>query len=104
MTQPSGQQVAVATGVLRTEAGQWDAQSATMSGLSAKVAAMELGRVEAGLFQVMVSSYNEIVSVVQARCQEAGAAMTEVGATLRTVADTYDAEDLNSAHRIGKIY
>ena len=50
MTQPpSGEQVAVATNALRTEAGEWDAQAGKLGELSAKVAGMEFGRLEAVL-------------------------------------------------------
>ena len=104
MTQPNAEQVTVATGVLRTEAGQWDQQSTTMETVRAKVAGMELGRVEASLFQVMVSSYNEVVAAVEARCRESATAMTEIGVTLRAAADTYDAEDRNNAHRLRTLY
>ena len=65
---------------------------------------MEFGRLEAGLFQLMVSPYNEIVHTVAARTGEAATAMTEIAATLRGVADTYDAEDKASEHRIRNVY
>jgi Excreted virulence factor EspC, type VII ESX diderm len=101
---PSPDQVAVATAALRTEAKQWDEQSGAMAGLSATVAAMEFGRLEAGLFQLMVGPYNEVVHAVAARCAEASTAMTEIGGTLRSVADTYDAEDRAAEHRLRNVY
>jgi hypothetical protein len=101
---PSAAEVKVATDALRTEAGQWDEQSSMMSAASTKVGAMEFGRLEAGLFQLMVGPYNEVISAVEARCKEAATAMTEIGTTLRTVADTYDAEDQASEHRIRNLY
>ena len=104
MPPPSREQVTVATNVLRTEAGEWDRQSAAMSAIASKVAGMELGRVEAGLFQLIVSPYNEIVEHVRQRCREGEAAMTEVATTLRKVADTYDEEDRNNAHKLAKLY
>lgn len=105
MTQPvSGEQVAVATNALRTEAGEWETQSATLGALSAKVAEMEFGRLEAGLFQLMVSPYNDVIHALTARCREGAVAMTEVADTLRAVADTYDAEDKASEHRIRNVY
>jgi hypothetical protein len=105
MTQPpSAEQVAVATGALRTEATEWDEQSGKLAQQGAKVAEMEFGRLEAGLFQLMVGPYNDVIHAVSARCQEGAAAMTEMAKTLRSVADTYDAEDKASEHRIRNVY
>lgn len=101
---PSAEQVKVATNALRTEAKTWDEQSSVMNTLSTKVAGMEFGRLEAGLFQIMVGPYNEVVSAVSSRCREGTAAMKEIGGTLRTVANTYDAEDKAAEHRNRKIY
>jgi len=38
------------------------------------------------------------------RCNEGATAMTNIGTTLREVADTYDAEDRASMHRIKNVY
>ncbi|MEV0902379.1 hypothetical protein [Actinoplanes sp. NPDC049802] len=104
MTQPNAEQVSVATDALRTEANLWDEQSDNLTALGARVAGMEFGRLEAGLFQLMVGPYNDVIHGVAARCAEGATAMTEMAATLRSVADTYDAEDRAGAHRIKKIY
>jgi hypothetical protein len=104
MTQPASQHVRVATDALRTEAGEWERQSSAIGAIEATVSGMELGRVEAGLFQLVVSPYSDVVNQVRARCGEARTAMTEIAATLRSVADTYDAEDRNSEHRIHNVY
>ena len=105
MTQPpSAEQVAVATGALRREADQWDQQSRRLGEQGTKAADMEFGRLEAGLFQLMVGPYNDVVHTVAARCQEGAAAMTEIAGTLRSVAGTYDAEDKASEHRIRNLY
>lgn len=101
---PSPQEVKVATDALRTEANIWDEQSDIMDQLGTKVGAMELGRLEAGLFQIMVGPYNDVVAAVEARCKEGTAAMKEIGVTLRTVASTYDAEDKAAEHRNRNIY
>ncbi len=104
MPPPSSQEVKVATDVLRTEAGEWDAQSTALGAAETKIRALELGRVEAGLFQLIVSPDNDLVEHLANRCAEGKAAMTEIAKTLRSVADTYDEEDRNSAHRIQNIY
>ncbi|WP_250000234.1 hypothetical protein [Actinoplanes sp. M2I2] len=105
MTQPpSGEQVTVATTALRNEAGEWESQSGGLGNLSSKVAEMEFGRLEAGLFQLMVGPYNDVIQAVSARSREGAAAMAEIAKTLRSVADTYDAEDKASEHRIRNVY
>jgi hypothetical protein len=104
MTHPSGEEVSVATNALRSEAGEWNAQSATIGLVGTKVAAMEFGRLEAGLFQLMVGPYNDVIHAVAARCAEGATAMTEIADTLRSVADTYDAEDKAAEHRIRNVY
>jgi len=101
---PSAEQVAVATNALRSEAGEWDTQSTAMGALSTKVAGMEFGRLEAGLFQMMVGPYNDVIHAVAARGKEGATAMTEIADTLRSVADTYDAEDKAAMHRIKNVY
>ena len=105
MTQPpSGEQVTVATNALRDEAGEWNSQSAKLGEQGTKVAEMEFGRLEAGLFQLMVGPYNDVVHAVSARSREGATAMAEIAGTLRSVADTYDAEDKAAEHRIRKVY
>jgi hypothetical protein len=101
---PSSEQVTVATNALRNEAREWDTQATTMADLSVKVAGMEFGRLEAGLFQMMVGPYNDVIHGVAARCKEGASAVTEIANTLRSVADTYDAEDKAAAHRISNVY
>ena len=101
---PSREQVTVATDALRNEAGEWDTQSTAIGDLSTKVSGMEFGRLEAGLFQMMVGPYNDVIHGVAARCMEGATAMTEIANTLRSVADTYDAEDKAAEHRIRNVY
>jgi Excreted virulence factor EspC, type VII ESX diderm len=104
MSLPTPDEVSVATNTLRSEANQWDEQAGRLGALSTKVAGMEFGRLEAGLFQMMVGPYNDVVRVVAQRCGQGSTAMTEIAATLRNVANTYDAEDAAGAHRITNIY
>lgn len=104
MTPPSRDQLTVATAALRHEAREWEHQSQAMAGIAAKVAAMELGRVEAGLFQIVVSPYNDVVQTMTDRCRQGQSAMREVADTLRRIADTYEQEDLNNAHKIRNLY
>lgn len=105
MTQPpSSEQVTVATNALRNEAREWDTQSGKIGEQGTKVAEMEFGRLEAGLFRLMVGPYNDVIHAVSARSREAATAMAEIADTLRSVADLYDAEDKAGEHRIRKLY
>ncbi|GGN80394.1 hypothetical protein GCM10010112_55910 [Actinoplanes lobatus] len=101
---PSSEEVSLATQALRSEASVWNAQGGRLAELSAQVEAMEFGRVEAGLFQIMVSPYNDVVRAVAARCMEGRAAMTDMADTLRRAADIYESEDQAGAHRIKDVY
>ncbi|MEU4693188.1 hypothetical protein [Actinoplanes sp. NPDC023714] len=101
---PSSEEVSVATDALRTEATAWQVQGEKLNALSAQVEAMDFGRVEAGLFQIMVSPYNDVIRAVTARCAEGAVAMAEMAGTLRRVADVYEAEDQAGAHRIRNVY
>lgn len=104
MTHPSREQVTVATNALRSEAGEWESQAAELRSISMFVSTKGMNRAEAGLFQMIVGPYNDVVAQVSNRCREACEAMTEVSATLRKVADVYDEEDRNNAHRIHNLY
>ena len=105
MTQPpSGEQVTVATSALRNEATEWETQGERLGEQGAKAAEMEFGRLEAGLFQLMVGPYNDVIQAVSARCREGAAAMADIAGTLNDVADTYDAEDRAAEHRLRDVY
>ncbi|BEL02051.1 hypothetical protein Q0Z83_002420 [Actinoplanes sichuanensis] len=104
MSQPTPDEVHIACEALRTEATQWDVQGEQLRIVSATAAEFEFNRVEAGLFQVMVGAYNDVINAVSARCGEGAAAMVEVAATLRRAADIYEAEDRLGEHRIRDIY
>ncbi|KUL27782.1 type VII secretion target [Actinoplanes awajinensis] len=104
MSLPSPDEVRVATDALRREANQWDTQSGRLSALSGTSSGMEFGRLEAGLFQMMVTPYNDVLHGVSARCAEGATAMTEMAQTLRTAVQTYQSEDEAGAHRMKNIY
>jgi hypothetical protein len=104
VTAPTPEQVRVATGALRTEAGIWERQSDALRAIGRAVAATALGRLEAGVFQLVVAAYADVVEVAGTRCAQAVDATSGIGATLRAVADTYDAEDAAGEHRLRKLY
>jgi hypothetical protein len=104
MASPSTETIKVATEALRKEAGTWDTESAEMSKIGPKAEGLRLTRIEAGLFQVIFDTYGQVIDQVIARSNEGTQRMTDVGSTLRTVANIYDQEESAHEHRIKKVY
>jgi hypothetical protein len=98
MTLPTG--VKVATDTLRSEAGVWDRQSTQMGTVATTVDGLRFNRIQAGVFQLVVGSYGELVEQVHRHCLEAVPRMKEIADTLSQVANTYDAEEISGAHRL----
>jgi len=98
------QKLRVATDTLRNDAGVWDGKSSTMSDLNAKIQTLTFTRLEAGLFQVIVSANDKLVTDLASRSSEASQRFTEVAKVLRVCADTYEAEDAAGKHRIDNIW
>jgi uncharacterized protein YukE len=96
-------ELGVATGMLRTEAGTWDAQSDQMAAARGQVDDMELGMIEAGVFLPLVQSYNDLVHDLRSRCDEGVTALQQVAAALRTAADTYESTDEQTARKLKNI-
>jgi uncharacterized protein YukE len=90
----------VATDALRTEAGVWDQQSTQMGNIASKVDGVRFNNLEAGVFQLIVNPYGDVVTQVHDRCSEAVQRMKEIADTLRAVAKTYDEEERNGIHRM----
>jgi uncharacterized protein YukE len=104
MPPPTAEQIRVATEALRTEAGVWDAQAAQLNRIGPMTEALRLNRVEAGLFQVIFDTYQQVIDQVVARADEGGQRMDEIATTLRQVADTYDREEAANTHMLNNIY
>lgn len=104
MAPPTSDQITVATTALRTEAGTWDELSIEIGKIPAKAEELRLTRIEAGLFQVIFDAYDDVVDQVIARTNEGKKQMTEIGSTLRSVADTYDSEEAAGEHRLRNLY
>jgi uncharacterized protein YukE len=98
MSLPLG--VKVATDALRTEAGVWEQQSGQMESIATTVDDVRFNRLEAGVFQLVVGPYRELVDQVHGRTQEAVQRMKEIADTLRQVAKTYEAEELDGSHKL----
>jgi len=101
---PTAQQIKVATDALRAEAGVWDTQSGQLGTIRSKVGELTFSRLEAGIFQVLVSVNDELVGHVTARCGEGSTQLAAIASTLRCVADTYDAEERANEHSFRNLY
>jgi hypothetical protein len=101
---PTAEQMQVATEALRTEAGVWDTQAAQLGTIESKVAALTFSRLEAGIFQVLVSVHDDLVAHVSGRAGEGRTEMGSIASTLRAVADTYDTEERSNEHAMRNLY
>lgn len=101
---PTPQELKVATDALRTDARTWERQSDALEGLRTKISELEFGRLEAGLFQGIVSAHTKVVNKMSERCGQGAQRFDEIGDTLRYCADTYEAEDAVGKHRIDNLW
>ncbi|MGQ0839137.1 hypothetical protein [Actinokineospora sp.] len=104
MSTPTADQIKVAIEALRADAKYWDTESTAMGTIGPKAEGLRLTRIEAGLFQVIFDAYADVLDQVIARSNEGRDRMTEVGTTLRTVADTYEQEEAANVHKLENIY
>jgi hypothetical protein len=104
MPPPSKQDVQVATESLRAEATIWLHESDQLEAIAGKAEGLRMSRLEAGVFQLMVSTYDAAVDQVTARCREGRQRTTDIATTLRQVADTYDDEERRNVHRFDNLY
>jgi hypothetical protein len=88
----------VITDAMRHAAGIWDQQASAIGSISGKVEGMSLGRFEAGVFQLIVSPYDGVVTQVAGRCQEGQHNMQAIAVALDNSANNYDTtEQTNTA-------
>ncbi|MFD3506318.1 hypothetical protein [Nocardia sp. NPDC058666] len=104
MSRPSAGEIKVATNDLRAEATVWTQGSETLTGLASKIEELKFNRVEAGLFQALVTTHSELVEDAAKRCTEGAPAFANTGTTLKFVADKYDEEDQVYADQLKNIW
>jgi hypothetical protein len=105
MTLPTSAEIAVATGAIRAEAAIWDQCSATLTTAREATWAMPIDGVpDASIFAEFVTAYNDVVALVHDRFRQGSTHTADVGTALRTVADTYDAEEQASLHAWHNLY
>ncbi|MET8677222.1 hypothetical protein ABZW18_06450 [Streptomyces sp. NPDC004647] len=83
-------QVRTVTDALRIDARMWDEQSATLGSITHALDGLRMTRIEAGVFQVIFSAYEEALNVVSDRCAEGQDRMAEIASALIKNARAYD--------------
>lgn len=96
----AGEGFEVATASLRTEAGVWEQQSQQVGTIAASADGLRFTRLEAGVFQIIVTAYASVVDQVTNRAREGQQRMQEIADTLRRVADVYEDEERRGIHRL----
>lgn len=104
MAAPNKNQIKVATDTLRTEAGIWDQQSRMTGKMASQADNLRMDRLEAGIFQIIVSAYGSVVDQVTARSREGQQRMADIANTLHQVANTYDQEEAENLHHLKNLY
>jgi hypothetical protein len=105
MTQPTADEIRVATDTIRREAAIWDECSATLAMAREATWVLPIDGVPPGsIFAEFIAAYNEAVALTHDRFQQGDAHTAAVGAALRTVADTYDAEEQANLHALHDLY
>lgn len=104
MATPSQQAITVAIGAVRDAATSWDEAAAALEAARLATEGAKFGQLEAGVFILSYNSYKDIPDFFAARMAEGIAVFNEIAATLRQVADTYEAEDAQNAHALNNLY
>ena len=92
--------VDVVLAALRREAITWDEQAAGIRQVAQAAGRLRLSTLESGVFALMRDAHADAVDHVVGRCTEGGAAMSDVAAALRTVAEAYERRDAAVADRV----
>lgn len=101
---PSGQEIKFATDALRKEGDLWQDKSGELTQIVSDVGQLQLGVIEAGIFQIIRGPNNDVVTRISTLCGQGATEFTEIGDTLRKSAKVYDAEEAENAHAINKLY
>lgn len=94
----------VQTASLRKEADVWDAQAKQLGAAAKKAEELHLTRVEAGIFQLYVSSYELATDQVVDRCREGQQRMIEIAEALLRVAANYDVAEAKGVALFTKLF
>lgn len=80
----------VHTGELRDEARIWSEQGGNLGRIVHDRDGLRIDREEAGIFQLVITSYGPLLDHVVARCDEGRHRMEEIAGALQAVARGYD--------------
>lgn len=89
---------------LRGDVKIWDQQDAEMKKITDKVNGLRMDRLEAGIFQIFVTAYQQAVTQVAGRAGEAATAMTDVATTLTGVANAYQEAENSNTHKFTDLH
>jgi hypothetical protein len=74
---------------LRQVAKIWDREATAIGSITPQVDALSLGRIQAGVFQLIVSPYDAVVQAVAQRCSEGQTEMRDIASALNSNATDY---------------
>ncbi|MBZ4323525.1 hypothetical protein [Streptomyces huiliensis] len=94
----------VITDGIRTDARMWDAQSTLLGGIHNTVEGLRMTRLEAGLFQVLLSAYTDAVNQISSRTSEGRDRTKEVADTLVVNARAYEDHEVDTTKSVEKAY
>jgi hypothetical protein len=92
------------TDALRSEARMWDRQAEAMNCVHNTIEGLRLTRLEAGIFQVLFSAYENATNQLSARSNEAGQRMGEIADALVKNATAYDNREAETTASIEGAY
>ncbi|MFC1402374.1 MULTISPECIES: hypothetical protein [Streptacidiphilus] len=88
---------AVPDGTLEQEAGVWDSDADQLQSIASKAGGLRLDRVTAGIFQMIVTAHDDLVSTVSARANEGSSEMHRIAQALRTTDRGYREQEASTA-------
>ncbi|MEU2250120.1 hypothetical protein [Streptomyces sp. NPDC019224] len=94
----------VITDGLRTDAAMWDEQSNAMKAVHDAVEGTRMNRLQAGVFQLLVSAYGAVVDQVSERSAEGEVQMAAVATALYKNAKAYDDHEVDTKHHVDHAY
>ena len=92
------------TDALRNDARMWDRQADTMQTLHSTIEGLRLTRLEAGIFQILFSAYDDAVTKFADRCSEGHQRMGEIADALVKNATAYDNREAETTASIEGAY
>ena len=99
----TSEEMRIASGALESEARKWDGEAPKLASIASTLAAMELSRTRAGLFQIMFGAYEECRSTVEQRAREGAAEFTTMADTLVELSKAYRDLDEERADTIARL-